>query len=233
MESTSFEAFGTSHVVMLTVFALGLVPFALLGRRLRGDELRARRASRVFAVALVGFIVPLQLIDHLPGRFDLEASLPIQLCDLAAIAAAVALWTHHRTAVALTYFWGLLLTPQALLTPALVANFPDPKFIAFWGMHDLIIWAAVFLTFGLRLTPSWRDLRDTVAVTAVWMVAAFGVNLALGTNYGFVNAKPSTGSILDLFGPWPLYLVVEIGLVAILWSLMTWPWTRTWTRTRQ
>lgn len=219
-----FEPFGTSHWVMLAVFAAGLWPMARLGQRHRTDP--ERRASRWFAVALVAFVLPLQVMDHLPGRFNVETSLPMQLCDLAAVAAVIALWSHHPTAVAATYYWGIVLTPQALLTPALVSTFPDPRFIAFWGMHILVIWAAVFLVWGLGLHPTWRTLGQVIAITAAWMVAMYVVNVALGTNYGFVNEKPSTGSILDLLGPWPVYLVVEVAIVAVVWSLMTLPWVR-------
>jgi hypothetical protein len=31
--------------------------------------------------------------------------------------------------------------------------------------------------------------------------------------------------LLDLFGPWPGYVLVEITAVAITWALMTCPWT--------
>lgn len=224
VDSTSFEAFGTPHLVMLGIAVAGPVPVALLGRRLRDDGGRA--AGRIFCLVLVGFLLPLQILDHTPSRFELHTSLPVQLCDLAAIAAAVGLWTQRRIPVALTYFWGILLTPQALLTPALASGFPTPTFFTFFGMHILIVWAAVFLVFGLGLSPTWRDLRASITITALWMVAVFGLNLMLGTNYGFVNRKPTTASILDYLGPWPLYLVVEIVLVAGLWALMTWPWER-------
>lgn len=218
-----FEPYGTTHLVMIAVCLAGVAPMVALGRRHRDDP---SRVSRWFAVAVVVCTLPLQVIDHLPGNFDLETSLPIQLCDLASVAAAIALWTHRPTAVALTYYWGLLLTPQALLTPALVSDFPDPKFLAFWAMHILVIWAAVFLTFGLGLRPTWSGMGRTAAITAVWMAVMYPLNLVLGTNYGFVNAKPSTGSFLDLLGPWPLYLVFEALIVAVTWALMTWPWTR-------
>ena len=45
-----------------------------------------------------------------------------------------------------------------------------------------------------------------------------------GTNYGFLNGKPGTRSILDVLGPWPWYILVEIVLVLSAWALMTWPW---------
>ena len=221
--ATQFETFGGSHLVMIGVFLAGIWPMALLGRRTRE---RPQRASRGFALALVAAVLPLQVLDHLPGTFQLGVSLPLQLCDVAAVVAVLALWTRNHTLVCVTYLWGLLLTPQALLTPALSADFPDPRFVAFWAMHILIVWAAVFLTFGLGHRPDWRGYRRTVLITAVWLVGLFPINWLLGTNYGFVNEKPGTGSLLDYFGPWPIYLLVEVVIVATAWALMTWPWTR-------
>jgi hypothetical integral membrane protein (TIGR02206 family) len=61
-------------------------------------------------------------------------------------------------------------------------------------------------------------------VTAAWAVAVFTFNVVVGTNYGFLNRKPSTASLLDYLGPWPLYVVVEISIIISVWALMTWPW---------
>jgi hypothetical integral membrane protein (TIGR02206 family) len=223
MGDGGFTTFGTSHLVALAVFVAGIWPVVRIGRGHRGTP-AAVRFSRGFAVAIPLFTVPLQVVDFLPGNYSLSTTLPIQLCDIAWMAAVVALWTHHRYPVALTYFWGLVLTPQALITPALNSPFPDPKFLAYWSMHFLIVWAAIYLAWGLGLTPRWRDYAATVATTAVWAVVVFSFNLVVGTNYGFVNRKPTTPSILDYLGPWPVYVVVEIGLIAGVWALMTWPW---------
>ena len=223
--ATAFESFGTSHLAMLALFVVGIPLVVALGRRHRGRP-SAVRVSRIYALLIPCFTIPLQVIDFLPGNYDLQTTLPLQLCDFAWIAAVVALWTHRPTPVALTYYWGLALTTQALITPALNLDFPDPKFIAYWGMHLLIVWAAVFLTWGLGLHPTWRDYRRAVAITFAWAVTVFCFNVAVGTNYGFLNRKPAT-SILDLLGPWPTYVVVEIALVAGVWALMTWPWERT------
>jgi hypothetical integral membrane protein (TIGR02206 family) len=126
--------------------------------------------------------------------------------------------------VALVFYWGLLLTPQALLTPTLGADCPDPRFLAFWGMHLMIVWAAVYLTWGLGLRPTWHGYGSTVAITLVWLVSVFTFNELAGTNYGYVNAKPGTATILDYLGPWPWYVAVEIALVGVVWALMTLPW---------
>jgi uncharacterized membrane protein YwaF len=33
--------------------------------------------------------------------------------------------------------------------------------------------------------------------------------------------------VLDVLGPWPLYLLAEVAIVLVVWALMTWPWERT------
>ena len=63
-------------------------------------------------------------------------------------------------------------------------------------------------------------------MTLVWAAFAFTFNVIAGTNYGYLNRKPPTASVLDVLGPWPVYLFAEITIVAIVWALMTWPWVR-------
>lgn len=220
MTATTFEAFGASHLLMLGLCVAGIWPVIRLGRRAHDP----RRTSRWFALAIMAFTVPMQLVDFMPGQFAFDTTLPLQLCDFAWIAAVLALLTHHRFFAGLAYFWGLALTTQGLLTPWLTADFPHPKYVGFWGMHILIVWAAVFLVWGLGLRPGWRDYATTVATTATWAVLVFTFNVATGTNYGFLNRKPSTGSLLDHLGPWPTYVVLEVLIVAGVWALMTWPW---------
>lgn len=219
-----FEAFSTIHVAMLAMFAVG-VPLVLRhAARVRGTSAE-EPARRLFAVAIVVTAVPLQVLQLLPGDWDLDTSLPLQLCDLAWMVAAYALWTRRPWACALTYYWGLTLTSQALITPGLVQQFPHPRFIGFWAMHFLVVWAALYLSAGLRVRPTWRLYGSTVALTVVWAASVMSFNVALGTNYGYLNAKPGTGSVLDLLGPWPGYVVLEILVVTAVWALITVPWT--------
>lgn len=218
-----FSAYGTSHqavMVLLVVVAAGLV---WLGRSHRTTD-AAHRFSRLFAVAILAVTVPLQVRYNTPQLFDLGRTVPIQLCDLASIVAVYALWTRRHWAVALTYFWGLTLTPQAVITPDLSPDFPDPGFILYWGMHLMAVWAAIYLVWGLGLRPDWRSYRTAIGTTAVWAVSVFVFNLVADTNYGYLNAKPGSASILDLLGPWPWYVLAEIVLIATVWALMTWPW---------
>jgi hypothetical integral membrane protein (TIGR02206 family) len=152
----------------------------------------------------------------------------LRLTDFATAIAAYALWSQRHWAFALTYYWGLVLSTQALISPVLKGpDFPSVEFLGFWSIHLLVVWAAIYLTWGRKMRPGWRSYRIAVIATVVWAVGAFTFNSIAGTDYGFVNRKPATASLLDVLGPWPAYPLVAAALIAVVWALMTWPWVRT------
>ncbi len=224
MTPLAFQPWSGEHLLLLAVFAAGLVAAGAWGASHRGTpgELPARRGFAV-AAALVG--IGMQAYQLTPGDFELATSLPLQLCDVATVAAVVALWSRDPRAAAFTYYVGLTLTVQGVLTPSLAEQFPHPRYFGFWALHFLVVWAAVYLTWGLGLRPSWRLYRFTVAATALWAVAVLAFNFLAGTNYGYLNRKPAAASLLDLMGPWPWYVLVEVAVIAGAWALLlTLPW---------
>jgi hypothetical integral membrane protein (TIGR02206 family) len=218
-----FTPYGTSHLVVLAVLVVGAALLAVAGRALRTRDPHDL-LGKGLAVASLAVIVPAQVLYFTPDYWSLQRTLPIQLCDVASVVAPYALWTHRRWAVALTYYWGLTLTPQAILTPDLATPFPGLLFFLYWVMHVSTVWAAVYLTWGRRLWPDWRSYQIAIAGTACWMACVVAVNLAAGTNYGYLNSKPHDASILDVLGPWPWYVLAEAVIIAAGWALITWPW---------
>jgi hypothetical integral membrane protein (TIGR02206 family) len=215
-----FEAYSPSHLVVLGVFVVGVVVLLAFGPVVRGS-----RAEQPLAVALalgnIGFGLAGTATELVP--FEVKGSLPLQICDFAWVAVAWALLTRHRVALALTYYWGLTLSLQAMVQPTLDDAFPDPNFFAFWGKHVLLVWGAVYATLSLRQGPDWRGYRQAVAATFVWVAGVMCLNPLLGSNYGYFNEKPD-GTVLDYLGPWPWYVLAEVAIVLVGWALITLPW---------
>jgi hypothetical integral membrane protein (TIGR02206 family) len=218
-----FVAYGPSHLTVLTLFVVGIVALIWLGRR--QTEAQARLFGRVIGALLLA--VFLAVLIYKLFHPMLNSSVPLQLCDVAEVTVAYALWSQRQWAYALTYYWGLVLSSQALLTPDVDGpDFPDRSFLSFFALHLLVVWSAVYLTWGRGMRPTWRSYRFAIVVTLAWAAVTLVFNFLAGTNYGYLNHKPPIASVLDFLGPWPVYLLVEITLVAIIWALMTWPWER-------
>jgi hypothetical integral membrane protein (TIGR02206 family) len=218
-----FQAYGPSYWAAITVFVVGAALLVWTGRR--QTEAQARRLGRVLGALLAAIYGAMVIYTLIPPT--LERSVPLRLTDLATVAAAYALWSQRHWAYALTYYWGLVLSAQALISPVLKSpDFPHYEFLAFWAIHLLVVWAAIYLTWGRGLRPQWRSYRITVVVTAIWAVITFTFNVIAGTNYSFFNEKPDSASLLDYLGPWPVYIFTASALIVLVWALMTWPWER-------
>jgi hypothetical integral membrane protein (TIGR02206 family) len=228
-----FQAFTGQHYLLLLLTVVGALVFVWWGRRHRGtpQELSARRGfALVIAVVVVGF----QIYWLTPAAYSRNTSWPLQLSDLADYTAAFALWTRGQRTSAFTYYVGLTLTVMALVTPSLGQSFPDPRWFGFWLRHIFVVWAAVYLVWGLGFRPTWRLYRITVVAVLVWAAVAYAFNVALDTNYGYLVNKPSAGTLLDLFGPWPWYVLVAMALLLTGWAVVfTLPWELSARRSRR
>ncbi|BBY07120.1 YwaF family protein [Mycobacterium noviomagense] len=219
-----FTAYGPSYWAVIAVFAVGSALLVWVGRS--QTESQARRLGRILGAVTAAIYGVMLVYSLVPPT--ISESVPLRLTDLATVAAAYALWSQRHWAFALTYYWGLTLSTQALISPVLKSpDFPNYQFLGFWAIHLLVVWAAIYLTWGRRRRPTWRSYRFAVIVTVGWAAATFTFNSIAGTNYGFLNGKPRTASLLDALGPWPVYILTAAVLILVVWALMTWPWQRT------
>jgi hypothetical integral membrane protein (TIGR02206 family) len=220
---TPFVAFGPAHLIALAMTAAIAIFLAWLGRAFRGGPTQ-KWLSRTLAIVMLICVVSVESTLLLPQHFDVGRSLPLQICDLAWIIAVYALWTLRRWAFALVYYWGLSATVLAMATPDLKFGFPHFYFISFFLGHGSVVVAAVYLCWGVGLRPDWRLYRLTVVVTIAYTLAMYVVNEILGTNYFCANRKPPPGTMLDYFGPYPLYILVSALIALTAWAALTWPW---------
>ena len=230
MLARQFSVYGPTHWAAIAVFVIGAVLLVWIGRS--QTDAQARRLGRILGALTAAIYAAMLIYTLIPP--SVERSVPLRLTDLATVVAAYALWTQRHWAYAFTYYWGLVLSAQALISPVLTSpDFPHYEFLAFWAIHLLVVWAAIYLTWGRGMRPDWRSYRIVVVVTAIWAAVTLTFNTFAGTNYGFLNRKPATPSLLDLLGPWPVYILTATALILIVWALMTWPWERARRRAKQ
>jgi hypothetical integral membrane protein (TIGR02206 family) len=68
--------------------------------------------------------------------------------------------------------------------------------------------------------PGWRSLFFTMLCLNIVAACVYAADILLDSNYMFLARKPSTFSVLDYFGPYPYYLLVEEAFAFIFFLLM-------------
>lgn len=217
MVSPPFVLFGAPH---LTALAISLATPLLLAACSRLCRIPLDRAARMFFAALLaGALICWSILAVQRGWATLLDALPLQLCDWACIILIIALLTRNQFAYELGYFWGLGGTLQGLITPTVAYDFPDPQFLLFFAEHGGIIAALLYLTLGTGLRPRPQSLLRVAAATLFYVAVAGIADWALGTNYGFLRAKPPGTNLLTFMSPWPWY-IPELVVTGILFLMI-------------
>lgn len=220
MIATAFQAFSPSHQGVLGLTIICLVVMAVLRR---WDRPSAQVAEKGLGTALL-LAWPLSTFAHwLGGSLSLENALPCHFCDIAAVSGGIALWTRHRLACEVVYFFGMAGTLQGLLTPNLHADFPDVRFFAFFLIHAGVVIAALHTVIAMRCPPRAGAVRRMFGMTMLYAILMAGVNAVLATNYGFLCHKPEAASLMDHLGPWPWYVGSLMALCVLFYSVLNLP----------
>ncbi len=215
------ELLAPEHVGALVAIAAATVALVVLARRSPGAWLRWMAV--VLVVVEVSWWVYL-LAGGVPGS-ALAYSLPLQLCDAAIFIAAAALWTRRRLLVEVTYFWGLAGTIQALLTPDLPQHLPSYPYLQYYTAHGGVVAAALVLVVGLRIFP--EHLLRVIGITLAYVALVGLVDAVTGANYMYLRARPPTPTLLDVLGPWPVYILSASGIALVLFAVLYAPFRLT------
>jgi hypothetical integral membrane protein (TIGR02206 family) len=210
--------FGPVHLAMLALIVVWALTLVWLVRA--HPEL-----SRPLRLALGGGLAVNELIwwgyrySHEGFRFP--EGLPLQLCDVTVWLTVIACLRRSTAATEFLYYAGLGGAGLALLMPDLWAPFPSYPSIYFFLAHGGVVAGTAMLIFGrvvpMRPGSAWRAFGWVNLYAA--MMGVF--NWIFGTNYLYLCRKPESASLLDLFGPWPIYLLVAEGFALGLFWLMS------------
>jgi hypothetical integral membrane protein (TIGR02206 family) len=152
-------------------------------------------------------------------------ALPMQLCDWAMFASALALIVRSQLAFEVTYFWGLSGTLQSILTPGFAFAAEWWRVAGFFLNHVVIVATCVYCILERKERISWKSLLRVLAITQIYFVLALLVNHWGDQNFGFLTEKPRTVTLLSYLadGPW-LYRLQIQGLALIFFLALYFPW---------
>lgn len=213
------ELAGVSHWAALAVILAAGLCIVELGQSYK-RTVRNRMTFWLGVVCLFSLVPDLAaLLADEPGK-PWQWMLPLHFCSVMQVVCALSLWFPSRLLRSVAYYCVLTATLQGLLTPSVAHGFPSWTYFAFFLSHGITVITAFYLPLALQWKPARWDFIWALLFANLYLVAAHLANRLLDTNYGFTTATPTAGSVLDLLGPWPWYLVwMQIPAVVLMYLL--------------
>ncbi|GIK11002.1 MAG: hypothetical protein JETCAE02_04490 [Anaerolineaceae bacterium] len=211
-----FQLFGAAHLAALG--ALALIAIGLT--RFKGAGETTRKKVRI---TLGVFLWVNEAVWHLWnlawGHWDVQTMLPLNACSILIWLSGFMLIFRNYAIYEFAYFMGIGAAFQYLLTPDLgIYGFPHLRFFQTFLSHGILLISAVYMTVVEEFRPTWKSFWRVAVGTNLYMLVVYPINVWLGSNYLVINGKPATASLLDLFPPWPVYILYmeAMGFVTFL-----------------
>jgi hypothetical integral membrane protein (TIGR02206 family) len=209
-----FVFMGTSHITAIALTFAAPLALAAFSRLRKSVTVQNAIRWGLAAIVAINWLAWMTLL-WAKGWLNIGNEIPMNLCDWATVATFVALVRPGQKSFELAYFWGLCGTLQALVTPDCVYDFPDAQFVLFFVYHGGIIASVLYMTLGMRMRPVPMSFPRVIGWTLLYGAVAGMADAVLGTDYGFLRAKPDHTTLLDYLSPWPYYLP-ELVVVAVI-----------------
>ena len=221
MPTSEFQFLGVPHIVALALTIT--LPIAL--------SVLVRKVDSSVVANVVCYLLAATLIVNEIGIWIYRAAtvqsfsvfvqsyLPLHICGVALFVVVFALLRRNQILYEIGYFWGIVGTLNAIITPQLGVGFPHYRFFQYFIVHGGIVASVLFATWGLRMRPTLKGLLRSFLLVNLYMVVIAGVNLLLKSNYMFICEPPYTKSPF-FFAPWPWYILILDGVALILFFVV-------------
>ena len=216
--SGRFKPFSASHIITMIFIAIIWILLPLVFKN-RKTEKSDNFFRYILAFVLIGQYLGWMLWEGLTGRFTLQLSLPLNLCDLSNFLCAVLLLTKSKKLYEILFFWALAGTIQSYITPNIFYGFPHFEFIAFYIQHGGEILTILYITIVWGYRPRFVSIFKSMGFLMILVFTAYVFNYLAGSNYMFLMADtphPSTISkLIKIFGEPPFHMI-GLTIVALL-----------------
>ncbi len=105
-------------------------------------------------------------------------------------------------------FWIIAGTSQGVITPDILEGFPSFDYFRYWTVHLGLLSIIFYATFVFNMRPKLKSVFKSFFALQIYLIVMMLINYVLNANYFYLNEKPKSASVLDLFGEWPYYIMV-------------------------
>lgn len=218
-----FELFGPVHLLILGAIPAAAGVLAWLSRKRPG-------ATRGIRLGLGSFLLVNELVWygyklHTEGvRFP--EGLPVQLCDLALWLTIITAFTLKHWSFEVAYFAGVGGSSMAVLTPDLWAPLLSYPTMYFFLAHGGVVATILYLWWARLLRPQPGCVWRALGILNIYAALIGVFNAIFDTNYMYLCQKPPSASLLDYFGPWPVYILAGEVFAVVFFQLLWLPFRR-------
>lgn len=212
-----FQAFTLEHLLPVLFFTL--LGIMWIKSSINFSKIIQIRQALIFSIVLACTNIFLVIYKWYNHELDLKVDLPFHLCNFLTLLYPLTLIYQSRWFFGILYFWVLVGTFQAILTPELVENFPHPIYFKYWLVHCGLVILVLHGLFVIKWSVYKKDLINAIIGANLYLAFSFVINIAFDSNYFYSMRKPETASLLDYLGPWPWYLISGQLIMAILFFL--------------
>ncbi|WP_042220739.1 YwaF family protein [Oceanobacillus manasiensis] len=227
VEGEPFVIFKISHLVMLSIYFVGFI-LIIYFNSLKRQPFYKRIYNIIrwsLFILLILSEISYQIWSASTGIWNLKEHIPLHLCGVASITAALTLLLQNKMLATLTFYIGLVPALIALITPDLLYNFPHFRFWKFFVHHIVISWASLFVIVTSSITLKYRSLLISYGLLLIYAAfIGFIVNPILDVNYLYLRNTPISNTPLNYFGDGVLYYVnlclVALTVFSIQWAIV-------------
>jgi hypothetical integral membrane protein (TIGR02206 family) len=221
-ENGNFVNYGLEHLVCFSSCIIGIILVLYIGKKQW-----TRDQNRVYLTIICALGAFLQLFKagykYQAGYMDITNDLPLHLCNLMTLLMPFIIWFDLRKLWGITFFWIMAGCAQSIFTPTLTESMPHYEALRYWVVHAVIILGALhgLVVYGYKLSI-YDSLRSILGLNLLAAIL-YPINVALQSNYMYLNGKPPGKTFYDLLGTWPGYIVSLEIIVVLLFIFMVLP----------
>lgn len=212
-ETDPFIFLGIDHIISIIIFIILSFAIPYYSKKYlseKGQHILGSIIGGLVAMAYLSWL----LLEIAGGTYSSKLHLPFHLCRIANLLIFIVLVFRSYLAYEIVFFWGLTVI-HAVITPDILQGFPHFHFIRYWLSHQLMIIGILYSTYVYDIRPRKESIYVSFISLVLFLLITIPVNLLLDSNYFWISGKPPVGTVLDFFGPWPIYIIVS-GFLALL-----------------